>query len=56
VLEPTSVTKLDGSLTGQAGMGGQGVLAIPLVYNGWSQQVPAGWREKLTPEQLNPIG
>jgi YVTN family beta-propeller protein len=56
VLEPTSVTKLDGSLTGEAGFGGQGVLAIPLVYNGWSQQVPAGWREKLTPEQLNPIG
>jgi YVTN family beta-propeller protein len=56
VLDPTSATKLDGSLTGQPGMGGQGVLAIPLVYNGWSQQVPAGWREKLTPEQLNPIG
>jgi hypothetical protein len=31
-------------------------VAIPLVYNGWSQQVPPGWREKLTPQQLNPIG
>jgi YVTN family beta-propeller protein len=56
VLDPAAGTKIDGTLTGQAGMGGQGVLAIPLVYNGWSQQVPAGWREKLTPEQLNPIG
>lgn len=56
VLGPTSGTKMEDTLTGQAGMGGQGVLAIPLVYNGWSQQVPAGWREKLTPEQLNPIG
>ena len=56
VLEPTSDTKSDGTLTGQPGMGGQGVLPIPLVYNGWSQQVPAGWREKLTPAQLNPIG
>ncbi len=56
VLAPTADTKSDGTLTGQPGMGGQGVLPIPLVYNGWSQQVPAGWREKLTPEQLNPIG
>jgi hypothetical protein len=37
-------------------VGGQGVVAIPLVYNGWSQQIPEGWREELTPEQLDPIG
>ncbi|MCI2415848.1 YncE family protein [Saccharopolyspora sp. K220] len=55
LLEPTADTKMEDTLTGQAGMGGQGVLPIPLVYNGWSQQVPAGWREKLTPQQLNPI-
>ncbi|WP_020667774.1 multicopper oxidase [Amycolatopsis nigrescens] len=56
VLNQTADTKMEDTLTGQSGMGGQGVLPIPLVYNGWSQQVPAGWREKLTPEQLNPIG
>jgi YVTN family beta-propeller protein len=56
VLEQTADTKLDGTLTGQNGMGGQGVVAIPLVYNGWAQQVPEPWRSKLTPAQLNPIG
>lgn len=56
VLGPTPATKMDDALTANAGIGGQGVLPIPLVYNGWSQQVPPGWREKLTPEQLNPIG
>jgi len=50
-------TKSDDVVTGNAGMGGQGVLAIPLVYNGWAQSVPytaefAG----LTCEQRHPIG
>ncbi|NKQ57450.1 copper oxidase [Amycolatopsis sp. K13G38] len=56
VLAPTADTKMDGSLSGQPGMGGQGVLPIPLVYNGWSQKVPEPWRSKLTAQQLNPIG
>jgi DNA-binding beta-propeller fold protein YncE len=55
VLEPDPDTAMDDTITAHAGVGGQGVLAIPLVYNGWSQQVPAGWREDLTCEQLNPI-
>ncbi|MFC4948617.1 YncE family protein [Pseudonocardia sp. GCM10023141] len=46
----------DGKLISAAGEGGQGVVAIPLVYNGWTQNNPDAWREKLTPEQLNPIG
>ena len=56
VLDPTADTAMDDELVAHPGQGGQGVVAIPLVYNGWSQEVPAGWREKLTPEQLNPIG
>jgi DNA-binding beta-propeller fold protein YncE len=38
-----------------AGMGGQGVLPIPLVYNGWVQNLPHEWKEKLTTKQLNPF-
>lgn len=55
VLEPDPDTAMDDTITAHPGIGGQGVLAVPLVYNGWSQQVPAGWREELTCEQLNPI-
>lgn len=39
-----------------AGMGGQGVLPIPLVYNGWVQHLPEEWAEKLTFQQRHPIG
>jgi DNA-binding beta-propeller fold protein YncE len=39
-----------------AGMGGQGVLPIPLVYNGWVQNLPEEWAEKLTHQQRHPIG
>ena len=54
-LNPTPETKMDGSITDKAGMGGQGVLPVPLVYNGWAQQNQGEWRKKLTCEQLNPI-
>jgi hypothetical protein len=37
-------------------MGGQGILPIPVVYNGWVQHLPEEWQEKLTSKQLNPIG
>jgi DNA-binding beta-propeller fold protein YncE len=39
-----------------AGMGGQGVLPIPLVYNGWVQRLPGEWKRQLTENQRNPIG
>ena len=39
-----------------AGMGGQGVLPIPLVYNGWVQNLPEEWKEQLTKQQKHPIG
>ena len=36
-------------------MGGQGVLPIPLVYNGWVQKLPNEWKKLLTTKQKNPI-
>ena len=46
----------DGTVSAYAGMGGQGVLPIPVVYNGWVQHLPEEWQEKLTAKQRNPIG
>jgi hypothetical protein len=37
------------------GMGGQGVLAIPVVYNGWVQNLPREFKDQLTRSQRNPI-
>jgi DNA-binding beta-propeller fold protein YncE len=39
-----------------AGMGGQGVMPIPNVYNGWVQKLPNGFCTQLTAQQRNPIG
>jgi DNA-binding beta-propeller fold protein YncE len=57
VLASTGDTKQDDRPIEDIGMGGQGVLPVPLVYNGWVQNVP----EKdsfvqLTCEQRHPIG
>jgi DNA-binding beta-propeller fold protein YncE len=50
-------TKSDDVVTGNAGMGGQGVLPIPLVYNGWVQNLPKTAEfNGLTCEQRNPVG
>ncbi|GAB3260714.1 YncE family protein [Nocardioides dilutus] len=54
-LGPTSDTKMDDELVAHPGQGGQGVLPLPLVYNGWSQKIPKAWRKGLTCEQINPI-
>jgi hypothetical protein len=45
----------DDKVVSLAGTGGQGVLAIPNVYNGWVQNLPAEWRDGLTPAQLSPV-
>lgn len=45
----------DDTVTGNFGMGGQGILAIPVVYNGWVQKLPKDWKDKLTSEQQNPF-
>ena len=44
----------DDRIIGYDGMGGQGVLAIPNVYDGWVDNLPAHWKSQLTPEQQNP--
>jgi DNA-binding beta-propeller fold protein YncE len=57
VLTSTQDTKQDDRPIEQLGMGGQGVLPVPLVYNGWVQNVPdKGSFAQLTCEQRHPIG
>jgi DNA-binding beta-propeller fold protein YncE len=57
LLNAQNGTKSDDVVTGNAGMGGQGVLAVPNVYNGWAQNVPDTAEFKgLTCEQRHPIG
>lgn len=48
-------TQKDDAIKGNPGMGGQGILPIPVVYNGWVQNLPASWSNQLTPAQRNPI-
>jgi DNA-binding beta-propeller fold protein YncE len=55
VLAKDNVPK-DDKIIGNKGQGGQGVLAVPNVYNGWVQQLPIGYKAQLTREQRNPIG
>jgi hypothetical protein len=51
----SSGTLRDAAITGNAGMGGQGLLPIPVVYNGWVQNLPASWKSLLTAAQRNPV-
>ena len=44
----------DDRIVANDGMGGQAVLAIPVVYNGWVQNLPAAFKQLLTPSQQNP--
>lgn len=50
----TGNTASDDSISAYPGMGGQGILPIPLVYNGWVQNLPAQWSGQLTAAQRNP--
>ncbi|PSJ18268.1 multicopper oxidase domain-containing protein [Nitrosomonas supralitoralis] len=50
-----SVAK-DDAISSLAGFGGQGILAVPNVYNGWVQNLPEDWKAGLTAAQKNPIG
>jgi DNA-binding beta-propeller fold protein YncE len=45
----------DDKVSAYAGMGGQGVLPIPLVYNGWVQKLPRFWKFQLTHDQRHPF-
>jgi YVTN family beta-propeller protein len=55
VLTSVATTATDDAITGNGGMGGQGILTIPVVYNGWVQNLPQVWKDKLTSAQQNPI-
>ena len=55
ILVAGAATPADDTVSAHAGMGGQGVLPIPLVYNGWVQKLPNVWKTQLTPKQQNPI-
>ena len=46
----------DDTITGNKGMGGQGVLPVPNVYNGWVQKLPNSFCTQLSAQQRNPIG
>jgi len=56
VLVAGAGTKTDDSVSAFAGMGGQGVLPIPLVYDGWVQKLPNSWKIQLTLDQKCPLG
>jgi len=45
----------DAAPNGNKGMGGQGVLPVPNVYNGWVQELPIIWKIQLTKEQRHPF-
>ncbi|SEL00766.1 beta-propeller fold lactonase family protein [Nitrosovibrio tenuis] len=46
-------TQTDDRISSLAGYGGQGVLAIPNVYNSWVKNLPGEWKDQLTPAQQN---
>ena len=55
VLVADNNTQTDDTITGNRGMGGQGVLPVPNVYNGWVQALPDSWKNLLTTAQKNPV-
>ena len=55
LLTAVGATATDDAITANRGMGGQGILTIPVVYNGWVQNLPDSWKNQLTAAQRNPI-
>jgi DNA-binding beta-propeller fold protein YncE len=45
----------DDAITGNKGQGGQGVMPIPNVYNGWVQKLPPEWCGQLVDTQKTPF-
>jgi DNA-binding beta-propeller fold protein YncE len=45
----------DDTPSANLGQGGQGVWAIPEVYNGWVQAIPDDWKAMLTCQQREPL-
>jgi DNA-binding beta-propeller fold protein YncE/plastocyanin len=56
VLVDEATTPKDDVINGNKGMGGQGLLPVPNVYNGWVQALPKEFCDQLSPAQRNPIG
>lgn len=62
LLAGTAKVKQDDAVIGNAGMGGQGILPVPVIYNGWVQQWVQNcttpdcitWKGQLKPKQKNP--
>lgn len=62
LLAGTASAVQDDTVIGNTGMGGQGVLPVPVVYNGWVQQWVANcgtpdcttWKGQLTDTRKNP--
>lgn len=55
LLAGVASNKQDDTVIGNRGMGGQGILPIPVVYNGWVQNLPNSWCANLTVQQRDPI-
>ncbi len=55
LLTSTENTAMDDSITAHDGMGGQGLLPVPVVYNGWVQNLPQAWKDQLTEQQRDPL-
>jgi DNA-binding beta-propeller fold protein YncE len=57
VLDNDNVPKDDAitKIEGNRGQGGQGVLPVPNVYNGWVQELPFIWKIQLTHKQRHPF-
>ena len=55
VLVDGATTAKDDTIKGNRGQGGQGILPVPNVYNGWVQQLPTGFKAQLTESQKHPI-
>ena len=60
VLVSDDPAKTDDPISGNKGMGGQGVLPVPNVYNGWVQKLPSNegadsFCGQLTPAQRSPF-
>ena len=53
--DPMPGIQMDDTPTGNLGQGGQGVLAYPIPYNGWVQNMPEEWKSQMTCKQLAPV-
>ena len=56
MLEAAAQTVTDDAVSKYPGQGGQGVLPLPNVNNGWVQKLPASESVGLTKAQKNPLG